>query len=71
MFGEQGLKGWTMRHAFFVDMGGFLVKTRDAPSPVTITAEQLLLLIQGKYLPYPICDQAAIEDKNKHDGLAR
>ena len=71
MFREGGYNGWTMRHAFFADMGGFLVKTTNAPTPVPITAKQLLTLLRGKYVPYPVCDEAAIKDKNKQDGLAR
>ena len=60
-----------MRHAFFADMGGFLVKCSDARKPVPLNAERLLLLIKRKHIPYPICEKAFIDDKNKYDGLSR
>ena len=65
------MKDWTIRHAFFADMGGFLVKTPDRKAPFPVTAEQLLLLFQKKHLPDTICNQSMIEDKNKRDGLSR
>ena len=72
MFSENGYQGWTMRHAFFLEMGGFLVRTKGASTmSFPVTADQLLFLIQSKHIRYPICDETAIEDKNKRDGLSR
>ena len=59
-----------MKHAFFADMGGFLLQTTDRP-PQTINADILLLLIQKKCISFPEHKKAAIDDKNKRDGLAR
>ena len=51
-------------------MGGFLLKAPgDQPQP--LNGDLLLLLIQKDYLQYPDYDEAAIDDKNKFDGLAR
>ena len=59
-----------MRHAFFAEMGGFLLQTADEPSQ-TLNADALFALIQTKCLSYPDCPESVINDKNKHDGLAR
>ena len=59
-----------MRHVYFADMGGFLLKTPDGP-PRPLNADLLILLIQKGYIKYPDLDEAAIDDKNKNDGLAR
>ena len=60
-----------MRQAYFADMGGFLIKMPDYESPVPVNAGQLLTLICKGYVDYPECDKHVIDDKNKHDGLAR
>lgn len=59
-----------MRHAFFADMGGFLLRTPDGQT-YPLNADLLLLCIQKKFVQYPEYDKAAIDDKNKNDGLAR
>ena len=60
-----------MRHAFFADMGGFLIKPVDSGSSLPVNAEQLLHLIQQGHVTYPVCTKGFIDDKNKRDGLAR
>ena len=60
-----------MRHAFFADMGGFLLQTPDEDEPQPLNVEVLLSLIRRVCLSYPEIDKAAIDDKNKFDGLAR
>ena len=52
-------------------MGGFLLQTPDQDEPQPLNSELLLSLIQRGYLSYPELDKAAIDDKNKFDGLAR
>jgi hypothetical protein len=59
-----------MTHAFFADMGGFVLRSPDFP-PFPLDAEQLYYLISNDYLEYPKLDKAIIDDKNKADGLAR
>lgn len=61
---------WTMRHAFFADMGGFMLHSPDVPS-FPVDSEQLAYLVEKKYLPYPTVDETAIWDRNKADGFAR
>jgi len=67
---KKGLEIWTMRHAFFADMGGFLLKAPDFPA-FPVDGQQLLYLIEKDYIPYPNVDKETIWDKNKADGFAR
>lgn len=59
-----------MTHAFFADMGGFVLRSPNFP-PFPLDAEQLYYLVSKGYLAYPHIDKAVIDDKNKSDGLAR
>ena len=59
-----------MKHAFFADMGGFLLQTTDEV-PFPIDAKQLYYLLANDYLEYPSIDLVEIDDKNKTDGFAR
>ncbi|MCJ1455871.1 hypothetical protein MMC28_006228 [Mycoblastus sanguinarius] len=70
-FHKAGFEKWTIRQAFFADMGGFLLTTPDEEEPQPLNGELLLALIRKGYVSYPEFDEAAIDDKNKFDGLAR
>ncbi|MCJ1251867.1 hypothetical protein MMC30_009105 [Trapelia coarctata] len=61
---------WTMRHAFFADMGGILLDCPDS-TPFPINSQQLLYLVENDHLDYPDLEERAIWDKNKADGFAR
>ena len=61
---------WTMRHAFFADMGGLLLSCPDF-APFPIDSYQLVFLIEHGYLEYPDIKESDIWDKNKADGFAR
>jgi hypothetical protein len=61
---------WSMRHAFFADMGGVLLHCPDFP-PFPINAYQLNNLIAKGHVAYPEISQKEIWDKNKADGFAR
>ena len=61
---------WTMKEAFFTDMGGFILHTRDQ-LPFPLDAKQLHYLVSKRYLQMPMLHHRAIEDKNKVDGLLR
>ena len=61
---------WGMKEAFFADMGGFLLQTkeeRDFP----LTAKQLHFLVSRGYLPPPSLDRREIEERNKVDIFLR
>ncbi|MCJ1315190.1 hypothetical protein MMC15_000506 [Xylographa vitiligo] len=69
-FRRLGHPQWTMRHAFFADMGGFMLQCPDFPS-FPVDSEQLAYLVERKHLRYPDIDQEMIWDRNKADGFAR
>ena len=69
-FKELGYPQWTMRHAFFADMGGFVLQNPDMPA-FPADSEQLAYLIEKNYLQYPAIDDEMIGDRNKADGFAR
>ncbi|KAF1956465.1 hypothetical protein CC80DRAFT_471860 [Byssothecium circinans] len=62
--------GWTMKHAFFADMGGIHLRFPDAPS-FPVNAKQLHFLVTHGYIAYPNISTSEINDRNKADGLAR
>ena len=61
---------WTMRHAFFADMGGLLLDCPDF-TPFPVDGHQMLYLVEKNYLDYPDVREITIRDKNKADGFAR
>ena len=61
---------WTMRHAFYADMGGLLLDCPDFP-PFPVNSQQTEFLVRNGYLNYPEVKEEAIWDKNKADGFAR
>jgi len=83
-FRQSGYDGWSMRHAFLADMGGFILQPRISTSgsaqedwtPFPLDAEQVHYLVVNKYIPYstvgpPGLKIEDIEDRNKVDGLVR
>ncbi|KAJ6021122.1 hypothetical protein N7540_006626 [Penicillium herquei] len=69
-FRHAGYENWTMTHAFFADMGGFLLECPGSES-FPIDAEQLFLLLKDGFITCPDLDVEDIEDKSKSDSLAR
>ena len=73
LFHAAGYQSWTMRHAFFADMGGFLLIPAAGGSgkPFRITAKHLHYLVQRKYLDYPDVSQEELWDKSKQDTITK
>jgi hypothetical protein len=69
-FKSAGYSNWTIRHAFFADMGGFALKSPNFPT-FPLDAEQLYFLVSKGYLEYPNIEREDIDEKNKADGLSR
>ncbi|KIV95671.1 hypothetical protein PV10_03295 [Exophiala mesophila] len=69
-FRNLGYPQWTLRHAFFVDMGGILLQPKDS-TPFVINSRQLVYLVQNKYLEYPNITAEEIWDKSKADTLSK
>jgi hypothetical protein len=61
---------WSLQHAFFAEMGGFVLQPRDWGS-FPITAKQLLWLVQREYVTIPPTVLGRIKDRNKADATAR
>ena len=71
-FRRSGYQDWTIRHAFFADMGGFILQAPDFVE-FPLNAKQIHYLVTHNYLPYSsVClELKVIEDKNKQDEVAR
>ncbi|KAJ5354123.1 hypothetical protein N7541_006687 [Penicillium brevicompactum] len=62
-FHEAGYSNWSITHAFFADMGGFLLQSPGSEM-FPIDAEQLFWLVKDEFIVYPELDIEDIEDKN-------
>ena len=61
---------WSMKEAFFTDMGGFILRTRDSTFP--LDAQQLYYLVKEGFIPQrPILTKQEIAERNKVDSLLR
>ena len=70
MFRDSGYQDWTMTHAFYANMGGFVLQSPDY-DPFPVDAKQLHYLISKGYVAFPKISKKTIVDKNKTDGLLR
>jgi hypothetical protein len=57
---------WSMRHAFFADMGGIILQCSDF-SPFPVVAYQINQLVAKGHLACPSISRTEIWDKNKAD----
>lgn len=75
-FHRLGHTEWSMKHAFFADMGGFVLSTGDGVT-FPLTAKQLHYLLVEGYIKEAVFEQKVmlskrvIDDKNKTDSLVR
>ena len=67
---NQSAEDWNMEKAFFTEMGGFRLHTRDQ-RPFPIDSKQLFYLVEKGYVNFPNVKLRVIQDKNKVDGLLR
>ncbi|MCJ1457067.1 hypothetical protein MMC28_007433 [Mycoblastus sanguinarius] len=70
MWRNSGYYGWTMRHGFYANMGGFILQPRDS-KPFPINAKQLHYLVIRNYTPFPTTTGKEIWDKSKQDGFQK
>ena len=72
-----GRQPWTMRHAFFANMGGFALQTQVAHKGAfplfPLNAQQILYLVENDYIGYnEVCiEKELIKDRDKVDGIVR
>lgn len=69
-FEVAGYPAWTMRHAFFADMGGFVLQPRNGPS-FPVSGKQLLWLIINEKVQYPKHTMEELWDKSKQDRIVK
>lgn len=69
-FHGLGHKSWTLRHGFFADMGGILLKPKNS-TPFLVNSRQLAYLVENQYMECPKIAAEEIWDKSKADTLAR
>ncbi|KAF1968904.1 hypothetical protein BU23DRAFT_571987 [Bimuria novae-zelandiae CBS 107.79] len=62
--GSNATLDWYMRQAFFADMGGFVLHTRDS-DPFPLNATELFWLVRHGYVEYPKMTKREIWDKSK------
>lgn len=72
-FHDSGFAQWTMRSAFFADMGGFVLhgKLENSDTSFPLNAKQLHWLIIHGYVEYPSSTGDEIWDKSKQDRLSK
>jgi hypothetical protein len=59
---------WSLRHAFFANMDGFVLQPRKADRS---RSTQSSLFVAQKHLPYPAIGKRVIWDKSKTNGFAK
>lgn len=74
-FKAAGHGEWSLRQCFFVNMGGFHVRSSDwstsgKPS-FPVNADQVIFLVEHGFLDLPSITNDEINDRNKADGFAR
>lgn len=65
-FKSSGHNGWTLKHGFYAEMGGFVVQTTDC-KPFPVNARQLHYLVERGYTQFPNVSVEEIWDKSKAD----
>lgn len=61
---------WCLRHAFFADMGGFVLCPPDY-SQFPVNARQIHYLVAKGFMAFPVINREDIWDKSKADVFAR
>lgn len=69
-FRDDGYTNWSLRHAFYADMGGIHVQHR-AWKRFPVNAKQLHYLVTRGHMAYPEITLKEIEARGKTDGFAR
>ncbi|OIW25542.1 hypothetical protein CONLIGDRAFT_582658 [Coniochaeta ligniaria NRRL 30616] len=69
-FQRSGYSQWSMRMAFFADMGGFVLQPRDG-EPFPLNAKQLHWLVVNGHAEYPALRPEDVWDKSKQDRLSK
>ncbi|KIW18539.1 hypothetical protein PV08_02827 [Exophiala spinifera] len=68
---RQDDERWTLRHAFFANMGGFRLKEQGNPIPYLVNAKHINYLVRKGYIDLPTISTLEINDRSKSDSLAK
>jgi len=63
-------RGWTKTHAFFIQMGGFMLFEGDIAKGV-LTPERFSELLTAGKIEFPTVTVEEIEDRSKADGFSK
>ncbi|KAI1421778.1 hypothetical protein F5Y12DRAFT_668383 [Xylaria sp. FL1777] len=69
-FRRLGHHHWTLRHSFFVDMGGFLLQF-EGGTPFVVNNAQLAFLVEKGYVECPKISAQEIWDRSKANLLSK
>ncbi|KAK2877848.1 hypothetical protein FQN49_001141 [Arthroderma sp. PD_2] len=69
-FHNSGYPGWTLTHAFYANMGGFVFQPYGWKL-FPINSKELHYLVTRGYLEFPKVTRREIKDRNKSSGLGR
>lgn len=67
---SRSTRRWTMKEAFFAEMGGFRLRTRNFAT-FPLDAKQVHYLVSNGHIKLPTLEERVMEEKNKADGLLR
>ncbi|PYI16136.1 hypothetical protein BO86DRAFT_205658 [Aspergillus japonicus CBS 114.51] len=67
---RMGHKHWTLKHAFYANSGGFVLRSIDY-RPFPITSAALQYLVEADYIECPTITEEEIWDKSKADVFAK
>ena len=64
-------RDWSLRHGFFVEMGGFHLWSSDYLDGFPVNSDQLHFLVTKGYVGLPDLEESQIRDRDKVDTLLR
>ncbi|KAI1325819.1 hypothetical protein F5Y16DRAFT_376857 [Xylariaceae sp. FL0255] len=70
-FHKLGHSCWTVKHAFFADMGGFQIQSKAGGAPTIINGVQLVSLVRDGYVECPKVAAQEIWDRSKANNPAK
>ena len=66
----SGHRDWSLRHGFYANMGGFILKPHASP-PFPVNSKQLHYLVRQGYIEKPKITEREVWDKSKQDGFQK
>ena len=70
MWKRSGFNKWTLRHAFYANMGGFILYPKDS-QPFPVNSKQIHYLVTRDYIEFPAINAKEVWDKSKQDAFQK